>query len=101
MASEKLDFEAEYNNRARVPEHPVHIAGWQRDAAAYRESSHCELNLVYGPGERHRLDLFSPENGDNDGPVVLSLVVTLGCVLSLSSESCSSVVPYCCCARFL
>jgi acetyl esterase/lipase len=71
MASEELDFEAEYNNRARVPDHPVHIAGWQRDAAAYRESSHCELDLVYGPGERHRLDLFYPENGDNGGPVVL------------------------------
>ena len=55
MASENLDFEAEYNNRARVPDHPVHIAGWQRDAAAYRETANCELDLAYGPGERHRL----------------------------------------------
>jgi acetyl esterase/lipase len=71
MASEELDFEAEYNNRARVPDHPVHIAGWQRDAAAYRETARSELDLAYGPGERHRLDLFHPENGDGSGAVVL------------------------------
>jgi acetyl esterase/lipase len=71
MASENLDFEAEYNNRARVPDHPVHIAGWQRDAAAYRETANCELDLAYGPGERHRMDFFHPENGDGGGPVVL------------------------------
>ncbi|MBD2746328.1 alpha/beta hydrolase [Microvirga sp. BT688] len=71
MASDDLDFEAEYNNRARVPDHPVHIAGWQRDAAAYRETARGEFDLTYGPGERHRLDLFFPENGDGAGPVVL------------------------------
>jgi acetyl esterase/lipase len=71
MAFDDLEYEAEYNNRARVPDHPVHIAGWQRDAAAYRETARCELDLVYGPGERHKLDLFYPENGDSGGPVVL------------------------------
>ena len=30
------DFEAESNNRGRVPEHPEIIAGWGRNAAAYR-----------------------------------------------------------------
>lgn len=71
MASDDLDFEAEYNNRARVPDHPAHIAGWQRDAVAYRETARGEFDLTYGPGERHRLDLFFPENGDGAGPVVL------------------------------
>jgi arylformamidase len=71
MAAEELDLEAEYNNRARVPEHPVHIAGWQRDSAAYRGSARCELDLAYGPGKRHRFDLFYPQNGDAGGPVVL------------------------------
>ena len=32
-----IDYEAEYNNRVRVPEHPGVMAGWVRDAAAYRE----------------------------------------------------------------
>jgi len=71
MATEEPDLEAEYNNRARVPEHPVHIAGWQRDAAAYREHAVGELDLAYGPGERHRLDLFHPATGDAGGPIVL------------------------------
>lgn len=71
MASEDLDLEAEYNNRARVPDHPVHIAGWQRDAAAYRETARSELDLAYGPGERHRLDLFYPGDGDNNRPIVM------------------------------
>lgn len=71
MAAEELDLEAEYNNRARVPDHPTHIAGWQRDAAAYRDGARCELDLAYGPGERHRVDLFHPQGGDAGGPVVL------------------------------
>jgi acetyl esterase/lipase len=71
MASEDLDFEAEYNNRARVPDHPAHIAGWQRDAAAYRETARCDLDVAYGPGERHRLDLFHPQTADTGGPIVL------------------------------
>lgn len=65
-----LDLEAEYNNRARVPDHPVHIAAWQRDAAAYREQARCEIDVPYGPSERHRLDFFYPQNIGR-GPVVL------------------------------
>jgi len=66
-----IDYEAEYNNRARVPDHMAHIAGWQRDAAAYRDAARGELDLAYGPQERQRLDLFHPEGGDAGGPVVL------------------------------
>ena len=32
-----VDYEAEFNNRARVPEHPAIFAGWERDAATYHE----------------------------------------------------------------
>ena len=32
-----VDAQAEYDNRARVPEHPAIIAGWQREAAAFRD----------------------------------------------------------------
>jgi arylformamidase len=62
-----IDFEAEYNNRARVPEHPHLMAGWVRDAAAYREQ-HPPRVMRYGPGERNRIDLFP---GNSDGPIVL------------------------------
>ena len=62
-----VNYEVEYNNRARVPEHPSLISGWARDAAAYRER-HAPRSIAYGPGGRHRMDLFS---GDHDGPIVV------------------------------
>ena len=64
-----VDYEVQYNNRARVPENPAIMAGWSCDAKAYREAHQgCLKVLAYGPGERHRLDLFA---GDRTGPIVV------------------------------
>jgi arylformamidase len=63
----EIDYEAEYNNRARVPENPSIMAGWAKDAAAYRER-HAPRAIAYGPGARHRIDLFP---GNDEGPVVV------------------------------
>lgn len=57
------DYEAEYNNRARVPQHPAIIAGWARDAAAWREASPLPRVLHYGGGERHTIDWFTAGAG--------------------------------------
>jgi len=62
-----VDYEIEYNNRARVPEHPSLIAGWAKDAAAYRER-HAPRSIPYGPGARNRIDFFP---GDHGGPIVV------------------------------
>jgi arylformamidase len=62
-----IDYEVEYNNRARVPENPALMAGWARDAAAYREQ-HKPRRLTYGPGSRNVIDLFE---GHSDGPLVV------------------------------
>ena len=62
-----IDYEVEYNNRARVPENPALIAGWARDAAAYRER-HAPRSIRYGPGARNRIDFFA---GVRDGPTVV------------------------------
>jgi arylformamidase len=51
--------EKEYNNRARVPGHPAVIAGWMRDAAAFRAAHPPEV-LAYGTGPREAMDLFLP-----------------------------------------
>lgn len=58
-----IDYEAEYNNRALVPEHPALIEGWKRDAAAYRAEAHCDLAIPYELSERTTYDLFLPEDG--------------------------------------
>jgi len=60
------DLEKEYNNRARVPEHPAIIAGWARDSAAYRET-HPPRTIAYGSSERTWLDIFDA----GDGPTVM------------------------------
>jgi arylformamidase len=62
-----VDYEVEYNNRARVPENPALIAGWARDAAAYRER-HAPRVIPYGPGARNQIDFFA---GDRDGPMAV------------------------------
>lgn len=67
--SADVDYEAEYNNRARVPEHPAIMAGWARDAAAWRAAQQARLKTIaYGAGERNRIDLFA---GDGAGAIVV------------------------------
>ena len=57
-----IDYESEYNNRARVPAHRAIFASWARDAAAYREAAGGRsATLRYGEGERQASDLFEPE----------------------------------------
>jgi arylformamidase len=68
----KIDLEAEYNNRARVPEHPEIIAGWARDAAAYRAEVGKRMSRIdYGPSERQHIDVFAPERPNPDALPVL------------------------------
>jgi arylformamidase len=62
-----IDYEVEYNNRARVPENPALIAGWAKDAAAFRED-HPPRTIAYGAGVRHVIDFFP---GDGNGPIVV------------------------------
>jgi arylformamidase len=66
-----LDFEAEYNNRARVPEHPAIFARWTRDAGNFRTShASAELRLSYGQSAREHIDLLWPSSR-RDAPIVL------------------------------
>jgi arylformamidase len=68
-----VDYEVEYNNRARVPENPELMAGWARDAAAYREQR-APRRIAYGPGPRHVIDLFAAEGqnkAQSDAPLVV------------------------------
>jgi arylformamidase len=59
-----IDYEAEYNNRARVPEYAEIFARWTRAAEEYRveamQARRAELGLSYGETQRQFIDLFSP-----------------------------------------
>jgi arylformamidase len=69
-----IDYEAEYNNRARVPEHPEIFARWAREAEDYRAEAmkerRAELGLSYGSSPRQFIDLFSPGR-DSAAPLAL------------------------------
>jgi arylformamidase len=54
-------YEAQYNNRALVPEHPQIIARWISESAKTRATTRCELDLEYGTSYLEKLDLFFPE----------------------------------------
>lgn len=66
-----IDLEVEYNNRARVPEHPEIFKRWTEAAALFRAGhKNAEQRVPYGPSERQYMDLFWP-GVQRDAPVVL------------------------------
>jgi len=67
-----IDYEVEFNNRARVPEHPEIFARWAREGEAYRKASpRAELGLAYGPSPRRTIDLFPAPGDTGKAPVAL------------------------------
>ena len=66
-----VDYEVEYNNRARVPEHPEIFARWQHEGAAYRAATrNAKLGLSYGPSARRTIDLL-PAKDDDKAPLAM------------------------------
>jgi len=51
-------FDAQYDNRARIAEHPAILAHWAEASHAARERSPGLVERAYGDGERERLDVF-------------------------------------------
>jgi arylformamidase len=64
-----IDYEVEYNNRARVPEHPEIFARWTYEAELYRaemlKNGRAELGLTYGSTPRQTIDLFLAQGHEN------------------------------------
>lgn len=69
-----LDYEVEYDNRARVPEHAEIFLRWAREAENYRaerlKAGRSELGLCYGETPGETVDLFLPDMGDS-APVAM------------------------------
>jgi arylformamidase len=58
----RINYEAEYNNRTRVPESvDIHLR-WSSASMAVRQVLRSELDQPYGPAARQRYDLFLPQN---------------------------------------
>ena len=57
-------LDAQYNNRARVPDAPRILERWTNASALARAQSDCTLDVVYGDGQGETLDLFRTERTD-------------------------------------
>jgi len=64
-----IDYEKEYDNRGRVPEHPEIFARWEREGAAYRAAARGDYGLKYGPSPRQTIDVFPAK--DKGAPLAL------------------------------
>ncbi len=58
-----------YNNRALVPEHPVHFMRWTDASSDAREAHPCETDIPYGEGPMETLDVFPA--AQSGSPVVV------------------------------
>ena len=67
-----MNYDAEYDNRVRVPGYADIFARWRRQAADYRVACRsAEVGLSYGSSPRQTLDIFPALNRAADPPVAL------------------------------
>jgi arylformamidase len=67
-----IDYEAEYNNRRRVPDHEEISAPFVKASAEWRAKGDVLADQSYGPNERHRYDLFrARRSGSGTAPMVV------------------------------
>ena len=56
-------YDAQYNNRARIPGHPAILAHWAEASARAYERPGWVRDLAYGDGDAERLDLLPAARG--------------------------------------
>lgn len=70
-----VDYEVEFDNRARVPEHPAIFARWESATKDYRDhmskAGRAELNVRYGGSDRQIIDIFHPDGDRAQAPLVV------------------------------
>lgn len=64
-------IEALYNNQMLVPNGAEIMEGVMKASADYCTRGPVELDLAYGDGERHKLDLFHPDDGAMSNTLVV------------------------------
>ena len=75
MTTTDIDYEAEYNNRARVPEHPAIFERLRAAAKTFRDEmaaqGRAERGTAYGPTARQFIDFF---RADREGGMLAVFV---------------------------
>lgn len=87
-------LEAQYNNRARVPEHPQVLASWAEASALARAgSAGAQLDIAYGDGAGETLDVFPPSGPVPAGGAPVLMFIHGGYWRSLDKADHSFVAP--------
>lgn len=69
--STAINYDAEFNNRARVPDHARIMGGWMEASAKWRkDAAEVRLDVPYGPTARQCVDIFKPRK-EKPGPIAL------------------------------
>ena len=63
-------LDAQYNLRARHPDHHEHFARWSRASADARSSVPCQSDIRYGDGDKQSLDLFRATASSGPRPLL-------------------------------
>ena len=72
MSITTIDYEKEYDNRARVPEHPQIFARHAREAEGYRKSAAlAQLGISYGATARQIVDFFPGKGAGASAPLAM------------------------------
>jgi arylformamidase len=82
-------LDAQYNNRARVPDHANHLQGWAEASALARKHSPVLLDVAYGQGANETLDIFP--TAARNAPVLV--FVHGGYWRTLDKSDCSFIAP--------
>ncbi|TQV79724.1 alpha/beta hydrolase [Denitrobaculum tricleocarpae] len=86
-------LDAQYNNRAAVPDFADIVAGWQRDSERTRSELKGHLDVAYGAGDRAKLDIF-PAAGDASGQAPVLVFIHGGYWQALDKSVFSCVAPH-------
>lgn len=85
-------LEAQYNNRALVPDHARYLTRWAEASALVRRQAPCKLDLRYGQAPKSTLDVFPAAAAPAGGAPVL-IVIHGGYWRALDKSDFSFVAP--------
>jgi arylformamidase len=85
-------LEAQYNNRALVPDHARYLARWADASALVRSQARCTLDVRYGEAPKSTLDVFAADGAAPGGAPVL-IVIHGGYWRALDKSDFSFVAP--------
>lgn len=85
-------LDAQYNNRAAVPDFAGVVAGWQKDSETARAALSAHLDVAYGDGSRARMDIF-PAAGDASGQAPVLAFIHGGYWQAMDKSVFSCIAP--------